>query len=332
MLLSRTADHLYWHARYIERAENTARMLGVNYETLLMPHEAHKMRNLWRATLELSELEPQFIELYGEINTTNVLQFMITDMRNPSSIQSCLWAARENARAVRGSLTSEMYETVNSVWLESREWVSSNRAINRAPDYLEWVKMRSHLILGVALGTMLKDETFNFLRMGTFIERADNTARLLDLKFFEHFEISHAKEKDTEQTQGENDSKDFYHWAALLRSVSGFEVYRQTYHDVITPERVAELLIFRKEMPRSLTACMNDLRKNIQYVRNDYSAKTERLVGRMHADLQYGQIQEVLQGGIHAYLTEFLEKTFELGQQISQDFLVPLNPAHVKVA
>jgi uncharacterized alpha-E superfamily protein len=212
------------------------------------------------------------------------------------------------------------------------EWVSSNRAINRAPDYLEWVKMRSHLILGVALGTMLKDETFNFLRMGTFIERADNTARLLDLKFFEHFEISHAKEKDTEQTQGENDSKDFYHWAALLRSVSGFEVYRQTYHDVITPERVAELLIFRKEMPRSLAACMNDLRKNIQYVRNDYSAKTERLVGRMHADLQYGQIQEVLQGGIHAYLTEFLEKTFELGQQISQDFLVPLNPAHVKVA
>ena len=185
--------------------------------------------------------------------------------------------------------------------------------------------------LGVALGTMLKDETFNFLRMGTFIERADNTARLLDLKFFEHSEVTHSKEQD-EDEQGENDSKDFYHWAALLRSVSGFEVYRQTYHDVITPERVAELLIFRKEMPRSLAACMSDLRKNIRYVSNDYSAQTERLVGRLQSDLEYGQIQEVLQGGIHAYLTEFLEKTFELGQQISQDFLVPLNPAHAKVA
>ena len=330
MLLSRTADHLYWHARYIERAENTARMLGVNYETLLMPHEAHKANDLWRATLALSELEPQFIELYGEITTPSVMQFMITDMRNPSSIQSCLWSARENARAVRGSLTSEMYETVNSVWLESREWVSSKRAISHAPDYLEWVKMQSHLILGVALGTMLKDETFNFLRMGTFIERADNTARLLDLKFFERSEVTHTK--DHEHVSAEHDSKDFYHWTALLRSVSGFEVYRQTYHDVITPERVAELLIFRKEMPRSLAACMNDLHKNIRYVRNDYSDKTERLVGRIHADLQYGQIQEVLQGGIHEYLTEFLEKTFELGQQISQDFLVPLNPAHAKVA
>ncbi len=329
MLLSRTADHLYWHARYIERAENTARMLGVNYETLLMPHEAQKAQNLWRATLELSELEPHFLELYGEITTPNMLQFMITDMRNPSSIVSCLWSARENARAVRGSLTSEMYETINSVWIESREWVASNRAITHAPEYLEWVKMRSHLILGVALGTMLKDETFNFLRMGTFIERADNTARLLDLKFFEHSEVTHSKEQDE---GGESDSKDFYHWAALLRSVSGFEVYRQTYHDVITPERVAELLIFRKEMPRSLAACMSDLRKNIRYVSNDYSAQTERLVGRLQADLEYGQIQEVLQGGIHAYLTEFLEKTFELGQQISQDFLVPLNPAHAKVA
>lgn len=348
MLLSRTADHLYWHARYIERAENTARMLAVNFETLLMPHQADSEINLWRATLGLSELEPSFLALYDEINTANVLAFMITDTRNPSSIVSSLWAARENARAVRGSLTSEMYETINSIWIESREWVSSQRALSHAPEYLEWVKMQSHLILGVALGTMLKDETFNFLRMGTFIERADNTARLLDLKFFERNEVRHIQEADKETESDSpalaashaalsslttaNDSKDFYHWAALLRSVSGFEVYRQTYHDVITPERVAELLIFRKEMPRSLAACVNDLRKNIQYVRNDYSANTERLVGRMHADLQYGQIQEVLQGGIHAYLTEFLEKTFELGQHISQDFLVPLHPAHAKLA
>lgn len=335
MLLSRTADHLYWHARYIERAENTARMLGVNYENLLMPHGAQDEVNLWRATLGLSELEPHFIELYGDINTDNVLQFMITDMRNPSSIQSCLWLARENARAVRTSITSEMWETVNSVWLESREWVASNRALTEAGEYFEWVRMQSHLILGVAIGTMMKDETFNFLRMGTFIERADNTARLLDLKFFEYSEI-HRKDlpatAEIDENTHEDDTKDFYHWTTLLRSVSGFEVYRQTYHDVITPERVAELLIFRREMPRSLAACLHDLNKNIQYVRNAYSRETERLVGRLQSDLQYGRIREVMRSGIHEYLTQFLEKTYALGQQISEDFLVPLNPAHSEAA
>ena len=196
-------------------------------------------------------------------------------------------------------------------------------------EYLDWIKLRSHLILGVALGTMLKDETFNFLRMGTFIERADNTARLLDLKFFESSEI---QQQAQDATSEYDDTKDFYHWAALLRSVSGFEVYRQTYHDVITPARVAELLIFRKEMPRSLAACLTDLNKNIAHVRNAYSQKTERLAGKMLADLQYGQIEEVLQYGIHEYLTEFLEKAYALGHQISQDFLVPLNPAHSKSA
>ena len=118
---------------------------------------------------------------------------------------------------------------------------------------------------------------------------------------------------------------DFYHWASLLRSVSAFEVYRKTYHDVITPERVAELLIFRKEMPRSLAACILDLVKNLKYVRNEYSAETERLAGKMLADLEYGRIQDVLSGGIHAYLTEFLEKAYNLGNQISHDFLVPLS-------
>jgi len=206
---------------------------------------------------------------------------------------------------VRDSLTSEMWETVNDMWLESCQWVKSDRAITQVREYLDWIKLRSHLILGVALGTMLKDETFNFLRMGTFIERADNTARLLDLKFFESSEI---RQKTQDATNAHDDTKDFYHWAALLRSVSGFEVYRQTYHDVITPARVAELLIFRKEMPRSLAACLIDLNKNIAHVRNAYSQKTERLAGKMLADLQYGQIEEVLQYGIHEYLTEFLEK------------------------
>ena len=176
---------------------------------------------------------------------------------------------------------------------------------------------------------MIRDETFNFLRIGTFIERADNTARLLDLKFFQRSEIQ--GDDSLERIPSEHDdTKDFYHWAALLRSVSGFEIYRQTYHDVVTPQRVAELLIFRKEMPRSLAACLIDLNKNIHRIRNAHSEQTERLAGKMLADLQYGRIEEVMQSGIHQYLTEFLEKAYALGHHISQDFLVPLNPVHGK--
>lgn len=319
-MLSRTADHLFWMARYTERAENTARMLNVNVETQLLPQSDEQVEQGWRATLGISELQEQFDAKHDKLTQANVLDFMVRDPDNPSSIVSCLNKARENARAVRGALTTEVWETHNSTWLRLHRDLL-NGALTQDPGrFFEWVKYRSHLSRGVTIGTMLKDEAFYFIRLGTFLERADNTARILDIKFHGVPDGNSAELRVAEATQF-----DFYYWASILRSVSGFEIYRKVYRDVITPGRVAELLMLRPDMPRSLVACMEEVVMNLQQVRNDISADTERLAGKLHAELRFGRIDEILEAGLHDYLTRFLEQIYAVGNGVSRDFLVPLS-------
>lgn len=318
-MLSRTADHLFWMARYTERAENTARMLDVNVQTALLPQSAQAAEQGWRAMLGISELLDEFDHKYGLMTARDVLDFMVRDPDNPSSIASCLTQARENARAVRGTLTTEVWETHNATWLDMQKRLDSGLLEQDPSQFFEWVKYRSHLSRGVTIGTTLKDEAFHFIRLGTFLERADNTARILDVKFHGTGQNAYAEGPVHEDTQF-----DFYYWAAILRSVSAFEIYRKVYRDVITPERVAELLILRGDMPRSLLACMDEVVANLEQVRNDVSAGTERFAGKLHAELSFGSIDEILQDGLHDYLTQFLERIYELGNRVSRDFLVPL--------
>ena len=318
-MLSRTADHLFWMARYMERAENTARMLDVNYQTSLLPQSDDTATEGWSGLLSISELTSAFSKAYSEVNARNVMDFMVRDEDNPSSIVACVRAARENARAVRGALTTEVWETQNQTWLEFVRLLKDDTFERDPASLFEWVKFRSHLSRGVTLGTMLQDDSLNFLRIGTFLERADNTARLLDVKFHalagEYFGAGNVKESQ---------EVDFYHWSAILRSVSGFEVYRKVYRNVIRPERVAELLILRPDMPRSLAACMNGVVINLQQVANQQSGETLRRAGRLRSDLQYASIDEILATGLHAYLTQFLDRVGDLGVGISRDFLVPM--------
>lgn len=312
-MLSRTADHLFWMARYTERAENTARMLDVNLQTQLLPQSAEAAEQGWRAVLGISELEPAFDDKYAFTSRKDVLDFMVRDPDNPSSIASCLTHARENARAVRGTLTTEVWETQNTTWLEMTNLLRDGIVERDPGEFFEWVKHRSHLSRGVTIGTMLKDEAFYFIRLGTFLERADNTARILDVKFHSA-DGALLAEQET----------DFYHWASILRSVSAFETYRKAYRDVISPARVAELLILRGDMPRSLMACMSEVVSNLVHVRNDISAETERYAGRLHAALRFNSMDDILRRGLHDYLTEFLEQVYELGNRVSRDFLLPL--------
>jgi uncharacterized alpha-E superfamily protein len=323
-MLSRTADHLFWMARYIERAENTARMLDVNMSTSLLPQPAAVAEQGWRAMLSISELQSAFNARHPSLTPRDVLDFMVRDPGNPSSIFCCLQAARENARAVRGVLTTEVWETHNDTWLELLKLLAGG-VLKRDPSQLfEWVKFRSHLSRGVTIGTMLKDEAFHFTRLGTFLERADNTARIIDVKF--HSGQADARANGNGETGAEN-QLDYYFWAAILRSVSAFEVYRKVYRDVIAPSRVAELLVLRDDMPRSLLACMNEVCLNLEKVRNSRSGETERRAGLLRAELQYARIEDILQTGLHAFLTSFLERVNDLGGRISQDFLVPLATA-----
>jgi len=317
-MLSRTADNLFWMARYTERAENTARMLDVTCQAaLLMQAEGE---DVWGAALRISELESAFRASYPEITRDNVLEFMVRDSTHPSSIFSCLRAARENARAVRGTLTTEMWETENTTWLEFRQRLGRDDWKVDPSALFERVKIRSHLSRGVTIGTMLRDEALHFLRLGTFLERADNTARLLDVKF----QALAGGDYFGPDASKEHQEVDFYHWSAILRSVSGFEIYRKVYRNVILPEKVAELLILRPDMPRSLAACMNEAVANLRLVANQQSDETLRRAGRLQSDLRYGRIDEILATGLHAYLTQFLDRVNDLGVGISRDFLVPM--------
>lgn len=316
-MLSRTADHLFWMSRYTERAENTARLLDVNYQTALLPQSDAVAQMGWQGLLSISELTSTYAERYGAVEARKVMDFMVKDERNPSSIVSCLGAARENARAVRGTLTTEVWETHNQTWLEVKRMLKSGEFERDPSQFFEWVKFRSHLSRGVTVGTMLMDEALHFMRLGTFLERADNTARLVDVKF-------HAVQSDFFGAANEKDQEyDFYHWSAILRSVSGFEVYRKVYRDVIKPERVAELLILKADMPRSLHASLNEVVSNLGLVASNPATETQRRAGKLRAELQFGRIDEILATGLHAYLTQFLDRVNDLGAHISREFLVP---------
>jgi uncharacterized alpha-E superfamily protein len=208
---------------------------------------------------------------------------------------------------------------MNQTWLEFNRLLRTT-SLERDPGTIfEWVKFRSHLTRGTQVGTMLMDEALHFVRIGTFLERADNTARLLDVKF-------QARDSEFFGTGNGREAQevDFYHWSAILRSVSGFEVYRKVYRNVIRPEKVAELLILRADMPRSLAACMNEVVTNLRLVANAQSHETLRRAGRLQADLRYGRIDEILATGLHAFLTQFLDRVNDLGAGISRDFLVPV--------
>src|SRR3954451_14898767 len=285
-MLCRTANELYWMARHIERAENTARLLDVTYRTSLMPCQVREpglaWADPWSVPLVTLGLATAYYQRHPELTAENALRFMILDPANTSSIYECLRTARESARAVRGAITSEMYEDLNSAWIEMRSFDYERIQANGVSDFLDWVKMRSHLFRGVTFGTMLRDEAYHFIRLGTHMERADNTARILDVKY-------HTLLPSAADVGG---AVDYYQWSALLRSVSGFESFRKIYSDVITPYRVAELLILREDMPRSLHSCMTFIFDTLRQLSDRNTRDIERQAGALHSQLRYGRTEQ----------------------------------------
>ena len=279
----------------------------------LVPQSVAAANQNWGAILALNSLEHAFARSYEQITAENVLRFMVCDANNVSSITSCLRAARENAHAVRGTLTAETWECCNSTWIELRDQQFEQILSAGIGEFFEWVKLRSALTRGVTFGTMLQDEALHFIRLGGLIERADNTARILDVKYH------------VLRTNGDEDATDFYQWGALLRSLSAFEVYRKVYRDAITPARVAELLMLRPDMPRSLHACATGIIRVLKSITNAQSAETERRAGMLHAHVHFTRIDDVLAQGLHAYLADIMDRIYELGDGISHDFLVPAN-------
>ncbi|WP_028208905.1 alpha-E domain-containing protein [Paraburkholderia nodosa] len=313
-MLSRTADHLFWMARYMERAENTARMLDINLKALLLPGSADAEARTHRAMLRISELEPAFDARHEETTSGNVLKFLVADPTNPSSIYSCLQATRENARAVRGTLTTEWWETINDTWLQFVELLRGSELEARPDALFEWVKFRSHLSRGVRLGTALQDDALFFTQLGTFLERADNTARILDVRFVDV--------ENADSRSAARQLEDFYYWTSILSSVSALEIYRKVYRDVVMPARVVELLILNQQMPRSLLASLDGVCTNLAMLRTDSSREVERTAGKLRAELLYADLRQIFSMGVHTFLTQFLARVYELGNQVARTYLM----------
>lgn len=309
-MLSSTADHLYWMARSMERAENTARMLDVTYRMSLLKQSLVEPHQEWRAMLSISGLHEGFEKSYDIPNAESVLHFMALDKENPGSIYNSLFNARENARAVRGAITSEMWEALNATWLEMKRMHADGIAQDGVSRFFEWVKERSHLSRGIAHGTMLRDNTFRFIRLGSFLERADNTARILDVKY--HILLPSPRDV--------GGAADYYQWSAVLRSVSSFESYRKVYRDQITPKRVAELLILRPDMARSLITCVNEVHRLLHEINGPNSAELIKQCDRLHAKLRNETITGIVEYGLHEYLSEFLEQIYDLGNLINTTY------------
>jgi uncharacterized alpha-E superfamily protein len=307
-MLSRTADHLYWMARYVERGEHLARMLDAHYRLSLLPRPPEAQVAGWQATLTSLGVMPDFEARHAAGDFSHAMHFLAFDRSNPGSILACLGAARENARAVRGTITSELWETLNATYLEARGFRGDTGYIDIA-NFLDWVKYRSHLTRGVTVGTMLRDEAFRFASLGTFIERADGTTRLLEARW-----------RDP-GGEGERLAIEASEWSVLLRALSAFEVYRKVYRESVTPWRVTELLLLNAELPSSVHRCLRTLLGNLTAVGNDQSAETERQAGELHARFRYGRLDDLCSEGVPHFLDGLQHKLNRLADRISVDFL-----------
>ena len=309
-MLSRVGDRIFWMSRFMERAENTARILGVTSNVVLCTTPETQEQNLL-APLSISGTTDAYFERHESISLPALIDFIGLDPANPSSIYTCLKLARDNAHAVRWQITSEMWETLNAAWLEMRSFRRDYVTGPEVTRFFDWVKDRSHLFRGVTYGTIMRGEAFNFSRLGTFLERSDNTARILDVKY-------HILLPRVEDVGG---ALDYYQWTALLRSLSAFETYRTIYRDQIYPIKVAQLLILERRMPRSLASCLEQIHQALAAVNGQSDHSPKRLAAELQARLVHGEIEEIFKGGLHEYLTDFLKDVSDLGHRIQRAYL-----------
>ena len=313
-MLARTADNLFWAARYVERADFTARLLeaAARLGTLPSSYSGSEAAEEWRSAMEAADCVEALEALGREPNAQNVRRFMAFDRDNPSSIVSCLDTARANARAVRTALTSETWEEINSAWneLKALDPAMGQAAFAR---FLEWTKRVSLIFDGSAARTMLRNDAYYFVRLGTAIERADNTARLLDVKY-------HLLLPEREPVGG---GLDFFQWTTLLREVSAVTAYRWVYREEVKPWLVADLLLLNTQLPRSVASCYEVIVSNLDALAADYgrSGQSQRLASAAHRRLQRADMNEVFAAGLHEFINVVLADNMRLGAVIAEQYL-----------
>lgn len=311
-MLGRTASDLYWLSRYVERAENMARLIEVGYRIVLLPRAGEGFHQEWQSTLESAGCLAGYTARHGALDTTKVIDYMLFDTSNGSSIATCLAHARQNGRAQRTALTREMWESLNSAWLEFSAIKPGSVTSNSLPELLDWIRSRSALYRGSMLNTILRNDTYYFSQIGTFIERADSTSRILDVKYY-HLLPS---------TEMVGSGADNHQWTSILRSVSAHRSYRWVFKDSYRPWKIAEYLILNRQMPRSLRSCYDELTVAL----NDLGS----LYGQRHSChataeatrdlLMESEIKKIFQAGLHEFVQDCIGRNNQLGCEISQAY------------
>ncbi len=314
-MLSRTADSLFWLSRYIERAENTARVIDAASRLTALPTGYGSTGNEWESALAATGCLDAFTQIYGEEATAeSAIDFLAFSPTNSSSIKNCLEVARFNARAVRTALTAEMWETINGAWLELKQYGPGELDLSRLADFLRFVKRTSLAFDGSAYRTMLRSDSYWFTRLGVFIERADATARLLDVKY-------HVLLPPEAAIGG---SLDYFQWSSILRAVSAQTSYHWVYRQSLKPWLVADLMILNPQMPRSLAACYESLTRNLDLIAHGHGRQgaSQRHARAMFTRLEGTDIDTVIAGGLHEFLSEFIAENSRLGALITEQYLV----------
>ncbi|TXE66481.1 MULTISPECIES: alpha-E domain-containing protein [Serratia] len=305
-MLSRTASELYWMARYLERAESIARVLDVTNKLSMMPNRDGGDQDL-QVPLNLTGTGQLYAAAYSELTMPNLVSFFALDNRNHSSIFSCLQMGWNNAHAVRGSLSSEVWECINATWIEMKLIRRQGIGSVGADAFFDWVKERAHLFRGAMFGTLLRSDAMRFIRLGTLLERADGTARLLEVK-------------NTLMDIDGDPVREYYRMDTLLRAVSAREAYHSIYKQPLSRETIAELMILRNEIPRSLLACVGDMVQQLELIGGGAN-QPRRLAHTLHAELRFSSMKDLNKIGLGEWLSAFLGQVNGIAESIHHTYL-----------
>lgn len=323
-MLCRTADDLYWVSRHMERAENTARLIDVTTRIAMLPERLDRGKAQaapWRRALDALGAVETCLKRYGSIDTDSVLDHLLLSPDNPSSIYSCLRAAREAARAQRVAITSEMYEDLNTSWLEMRGLGAASIGREGLSNILERVKSRSASFRGVTIGTLGRGEGYQFMQLGVFIERAEWAIRLLDVV---------GSDGDLPETGEARDTIEYFQWSALLQSLSAFETYRRLHRQSVTPAGVAEIMLLHDANPRSLQTCTHSLHQVLTTLAGDKTLEVVRQAGALSAHTRYARIDEIVADGLEPWLQNAMQRLDRLGNAIHRQFMTAVDPTETR--
>lgn len=319
-MLARLAENLFWAGRYVERAEDTARMVDVTYHTLLESPVGEVERS-WEQLLEVLHLRAG----YGDrpLDPVEVMRFLVLDAATPGSITSSVARARENVRSVRELVSTELWETVNELHLTLASRDLRRELAEQPSGILRHVRDASMTIYGVASETMPRDTGWRFMALGRLLERAEMTCRLIDVRYGQLESLAGPSRRlgDAAAAGARGaDRADFHHWVAVLKSASAFEAYRRRYRASMDPVDVVEFLLLAEDLPRSVLFCLNAAMRQLEALADGRSSRALRLLGRSTSSLKYRDVAELFDLGLHDLLDEVQDRVARVAEAVADEF------------